>query len=190
MPDEAVYQRKLTMTRDLLNKEMVVWEFGCGTGTTARTLSPHVNKIIATDFSKGMVDIAREKATAEGVTNVMFQQVSVEEAEIQKGSIDVVLAHSILHLVRDKEAAIQKAYDSLKPGGWFVSSTACINDFLKPLKYVAPLGRALGLLPNLTCFSQGELLSSFKKAGFSIHTEWKPESKKSKAVFVIAQKPK
>lgn len=40
--DEAAYQRKLEVTRGYLRPDMEVFEFGCGTGTTALHHAPFV----------------------------------------------------------------------------------------------------------------------------------------------------
>ena len=62
--DEAVYQRKLEMTRSCLRPDMELLEIGCGTGSTAIVHAPHVRHILATDISENMLAIAREKAQA------------------------------------------------------------------------------------------------------------------------------
>ena len=99
----------------------------------------------------------------------------------------MVLGLSILHLLDDRDAAIAKVYNCLKPGGVFVSSTACLGDNLKFFKWIAPLGRWLGLLPRLRVFTQLQLLDSIKRQGFDIETNWNPG--KNKGIFVIARKP-
>ena len=37
------------------------------------------------------------------------------------------MAHSLLHLLDDREQVIGNAYRKLKPGGVFVTSTACFR---------------------------------------------------------------
>jgi len=46
--DVKTYQEKLEVTRDYFNSESQVFEFGCGTGTTAINHAPFVGKIVAT----------------------------------------------------------------------------------------------------------------------------------------------
>src|SRR5690606_28829096 len=100
---------------------------------------------------------------------------------------DVVMAHSILHLLDDERAAIAKTYAILLPGGLFVSSTICLDDTLAWLKWLAPLGRRLNLLPKLRFFSADALEQSMRDAGFEIIDRWTPG--KGKATFIIARKP-
>ena len=182
--DEASYKKKLEITRGFLRPDMEVLEFGCGTGSTAISHAPHVRRILAVDVSEKMLGIARRKAA--GVASIDFEQGTIEALEAPDESFDVVLGLSILHLVPDRDAAIAKVRRLLKPGGLFVSSTACIGDTLPAIRLVAPLGRALGLLPLLRVFTRAELRRSIDVAGFSIEHDWLPG--KGKAVFIVARK--
>lgn len=147
VPDESIYQRKLEMTRLLLNPNAEVLELGCGTGSTALLHAPFVHSVVATDFSASMIEIARNKARQQGVDNIEFRCESVEDMAVGAGQFDVVLAHSILHLLQDPQQAISQCYQSLKPGGYLVSSTACIADFFKLFAFVFPIAYRLGLFP-------------------------------------------
>ncbi len=183
--DEVSYKKKLAMTQEYFTPDSQVLEFGCGTGTTTLIHAPHVKHILATDLSSEMVRIARNKANAENVRNVRFECTSIEDLQLEDESLDIVMAHSILHLLEDKDAAIEKAYRALKPGGYFVSSTVCITGFMKIIKYVAPIGFLFGLLPLVKCFTKEALLASFRDARFNIVSEWHPAKH---SIFVIAQK--
>ncbi|WP_370280695.1 class I SAM-dependent methyltransferase [Pontibacterium sp.] len=185
--DEPSYQKKLAVTREFLTPESSVLEFGCGTGSTAITHAPVVKEVLATDISAKMLEIAQGKAKAAGIENIRFKQCDLAELQSGEGSWDVVLGMSILHLVDDKDEAIRRVYNLLKPGGVFVSSTACIGDFSSWFKYIAPLFRWLPLLPNVAVFSEQELKQSLIAAGFKIEYDWRPG--KDKAVFIVARKP-
>ena len=101
--------------------------------------------------------------------------------------MDAVLTLSLLHLLEDREAAIAKIFNMLKPGGVFVSSTVCLGDRMGYFRYLEPIGRALGVTPYVAVFSQADLVGSLARAGFEIKREWRPE--KSVAVFIVARKP-
>ena len=62
VPDEAAYQKKLQVTRKYFRPDMKVFEFGCGTGSTAIVHAPYVKHIQAIDVSSKMVEIAEAKA--------------------------------------------------------------------------------------------------------------------------------
>jgi ubiquinone/menaquinone biosynthesis C-methylase UbiE len=185
--DEAAYQKKLEVTREYLKPSMNVLEFGCGTGSTAITLAPHVKHILATDFSPNMIEIAQAKASVANVGNVTFEVSSIEDLAEASRSFDMVLGHSILHLVDDKEAVLSRVYDLLKPGGFFVSSTVCLgNSYLKYLSPVMSLGNLIGLLPRVKAFTMEDLVASLKAAGFEIDHQWQPG--KGVVAFIVAKK--
>ncbi len=184
--DEATYQRKLQVTREHFRPDMEVLEIGCGTGSTAIAHAPYVKHILATDISAKMIEIARGKAEMQKVENVTFEQASLDELVAPDHGFDVVLGLSVLHLLESRDEAIAKVYGWLKPGGIFVSSTACIGDTMKVFKLIAPVGLALGLLPLVKVFTTRELLDSLTGAGFEIDQQWQPG--RGKAVFIVAKK--
>ncbi|WP_420547494.1 class I SAM-dependent methyltransferase [Curvivirga sp.] len=193
VPDEEIYKNKLRKTQEYLRPEMKVLEFGCGTGSTALYLASDVKQILATDISERMIEIAKQKADEQNISNIDFQQSSIEELTIADQSIDAALGHSILHLLENRDQVIDQIYAMLKPGGIFVSSTACIKDFFifhKLLEWVGPLGRFIGLLPLVKVFGSDELKSAMTKSGFQIEYDWQPTGNgKQRAIFIIARKP-
>ncbi|RVU39495.1 class I SAM-dependent methyltransferase [Hwanghaeella grinnelliae] len=185
--DESAYRRKLTETQRHFTPHSEVLEIGCGTGTTALIHAPFVNHIRATDFSAKMLEIAREKADIAGIENVSFEQAAVDDLVVSDGSVDVVMAHSIFHLLPDWRNVLPRTYRMLKPGGVLVSSTTCLGDGMGILRIIGPVGSFLGVFPVLAIFTRADFLSSIREAGFAIEEEWQPG--KGKAVFIIARKP-
>jgi ubiquinone/menaquinone biosynthesis C-methylase UbiE len=184
--DEAAYQKKLQVTREYFQPDMEVLEFGCGTGSTAITHAPYVKHIHAIDVSSKMIEIAQAKADAEKTTNVIFERSTIDEFSVSDQTLDAVLALSILHLLENKEEVIAKVHRMLKPGGIFVTSTACLGDTMKYIKLIAPIGKFLGLIPLVKVFTTNELKDSLTDAGFQIDYQWQPG--KGKAVFIVAKK--
>ena len=184
--DEAAYQKKLQVTQEYFKPDRSVLEFGCGTGSTAIIHAPYVKHIRAIDVSSKMIEIARGKAEAQNINNVTFEQLSIDELTVSDGALDMVLGLSILHLLENKEQVIAKVYKMLKPGGIFVTSTACLGDSMEWFKIVAPIGKFLGLMPKVLVFTAKELADSLTDAGFAIDYQWQPG--KGKAVFIVAKK--
>jgi ubiquinone/menaquinone biosynthesis C-methylase UbiE len=134
------------------------------------------------------------KAAAKGIDNITFKQSSIDDLVVPDSSLDVVMGHSILHLLKNKDAAIAKVYRMLKPGGIFMSGTICLGDNMKFLKLIAPLGellglKLLGLMPTLKVFSKSELLASIAHAGFAMDYQWQQEAKVT-VLFAVARKPR
>jgi len=194
--DEAAYQKKLAVTRDYFRPEMEVLEIGCGTGSTAVLHAPYVKHIRAIDFSANMLAIAQNRAEAEHIHNITFEQAAIEDLDISNQSLDAVLGLSILHLLRDKNAAmvkdrsegtIARVYHMLKPGGLFITSTVCIGETMSWFRFIAPIGRVLGFLPFVQILTVQALVESLTQAGFELDYQWQPS--KDKAVFIVAKKP-
>ena len=187
VPDEDVYRQKLKITQGYFTPNMNVFEFGCGTGTTAIKHAPFVDHVHAIDVSAKMLEIAEEKAKEAGVDNVTFERAAIDDFSAPDESVDVVLGLSILHLVENREAIVAKVRNMLKPGGVFVSSTACLGDKLWFFKYIEPIGRRLGLMPTVKVFTVKELDESLTAAGLEIDHHWVPE--KGHTAFIVAKKP-
>lgn len=186
--DEVAYEHKLGLTREVLDPSHQVLELGCGTGGTAVRHAPLVDRITAVDISSKMVAIARERAVDAGVTNVDFQVSALESFDAPAETYDVVLALSLLHLVSDRDAAISRIRDLLKPGGVFISNTACLAGVHGWLRFLGPLGRMLGLLPLVRVFSESDLRASLEAAEFDVELCWKPDGKSRYVVFLIARR--
>ncbi len=166
---------------------MEVLEFGCGTGSTAITHAPYVKHILAIDISSKMIEIAQGKAEVKNAGNVTFRRSTIDEFSVSDQTLDAVLGLSILHLLRNKEEVIAKVHKMLKPGGIFVTSTVCMGDtMMRFLKLIVPIGKFLGLMPQVMVFTTKELEYSFTDAGFQIDYQWQPG--KGKAVFIVAKK--
>jgi ubiquinone/menaquinone biosynthesis C-methylase UbiE len=187
LDDEAAYQKKLEMTRALLTPGSRVIEFGCGTGTTALHHAPFAQHILATDISEKMIEIAWSKAQEQGIENVTFEVGGLDNPDLAGQQFDMVMMHSLLHLLRNPGAGIAKAHDLLKSGGYFVSSTACLSGTMRLLQPFLAIGRLFGAVPYVAFFSQRHLSAALRTAGFEIVQEWLPEG--HKAVFIIARKP-
>jgi ubiquinone/menaquinone biosynthesis C-methylase UbiE len=186
--DEASYQRKLTETQHCLSPDMHVVEFGCGTGTTAIHHAPFVKSINAIDISENMLAIAREKALEANVTNITFTKGTLSDLKAPSESIDAVLGLNVLHLMPDWQTSLGEVARILRPGGVFVSSTACIGQSpLRLIKLFAPLGIRLGLMPDVYVLKEAELVAAVTDAGFNIETQWH-HGGIARTVFLIARK--
>jgi ubiquinone/menaquinone biosynthesis C-methylase UbiE len=184
--DEATYQKKLSITRGYFEPDMQVLELGCGTGSTAIAHAPYVRHILAIDISSKMIEIAQGKADADGVGNVTFSHSAIDKFEVACETLDVVLGLNVLHLLDNMDEVVTRVYSMLKPGGVFVTSTACVGDMSKFFRLLAPVGYFLRFIPRVKVVTVGELEHSLTSAGFNIDYQWHPG--KNKAVFVVARK--
>ncbi len=184
--DNEAYQHKLAVSRTFLHPDATVLEFGCGTGGTAISHARHVKHVHAIDISGKMLAHAREQASKQNVSNVTFEQAGIESFSATPNYYDVIFGMSILHLVENRKIVLDKVYRMLKPGGVFISSTACMGDSIPIFKYIVPVGRALGLFPIVKVFGQTTLVNEMSESEFHVVQQWRPNKKM--AAFVIAEK--
>lgn len=174
VPDQQIYEARLAKTNSFLRPTDHVLEIGCGTGTTAIHHAPSVAHVRAVDISERMIDIAQSKARSAQVQNIDFEMNSVEKLNAAPKSIDVILAHSILHLVPCVNRVLVQLHQMLEPGGLLISSTPCIRDVFPLFRYLGPLGCTLGVLPRVNIFGEAELDRWLCAAGFAIEERWHP----------------
>jgi len=174
VPSQEIYDKKLKLTRNLLKPDMKVLEIGCGTGTTSLIHAPYVKQILSTDFSSEMIQIATNKSISQGVSNITFKQESVQDMDYPENEFDIIMAHSILHLIENKKEVLTKVFKSLKPGGYFVTTTGCIGGFYKIFKPIWFIGFHVGQLPYLGFFTKKNFINQVEETGFDITTQWDP----------------
>lgn len=184
--DPASYARKLAATQALMQPDMAVLEFGCGTGSTALAHAPHVAHILATDVSAAMIGIGREKAARAGIDNVSFEQCGVDDFEAPAGSYDMVLALNLLHLLPDRAAALARIHRLLKPGGTFISSTVCLADRMWYLRPVVPVLQWIGKAPDVSFLGAHTVLGEITAAGFEEREHW--THGRANSLFLVASK--
>ncbi|MGH6952421.1 MAG: class I SAM-dependent methyltransferase [Vitreimonas sp.] len=187
--DTEGYERTLERTRSWLKTSDVVFEFGCGTGTTALKLAPSAARIVASDVSAEMIAIAREKAQAEGCTNVEFAVATPDAAPWGDAAFDAAMGFNILHLVAERDAALRGMHRLLKPGGVFISKTPCVGEMGVFIRLLVPLMRTLGQAPYVAFFTADELEGEIEAAGFEIVERGRHASRgKDRRPFLVARK--
>lgn len=171
--DEVTYQRKLSETQSVLAKDMRILEFGCGTGATAVHHAPYVQHVDAIDISENMLEIGRGRAAEASIANIDFSRGTLAEFNADTASLDAVLGLNVIHLLPDRRAVLAEVARILKPGGIFVSSTGCLGDsYLRFVTLIVPLGKLLGLMPDVFILSEAELAREVVDAGFAIENQW------------------
>lgn len=187
--DMAGYERTLDRTRHYLKDDDSVFEFGCGTGTTALKLAPSVRQLVATDISHEMIAIAREKADAAGCVNVSFEVGTPDAAPWPDETYDVILSFNTLHLIPEREAALEGVRRLLKPGGLFISKTPCLKEMNFLVRAAVPVMQLVGQAPYVRALSGPELEHEIKTAGFKIIERQRHASRgKDARPFLVARK--
>jgi tRNA (cmo5U34)-methyltransferase len=97
-------------------------DVGCGAGNyTIKLLQflPDLN-VTLVDLSRPMLDRAVERVAPLTAGKVVAIQADIRELDLDKSSLDIILAASVLHHLREDEewkAVFSKFYFALRPGG-------------------------------------------------------------------------
>ena len=170
---EPVFEDVLGRTRDLLEPTDTVLDFGCATGTRTLSIASSAKQIHGLDFSKEMITLAKKKKTEAGVDNVDFSQGTIFDNDFRDASFDKIVSYGVIHLLEDKEKAIGKIRSLLKPGGLFISTTACLKDkmtFLNKLQFMAYLFiKRIGIFPiHLDMMTSSDVEGLVESGGFRL----------------------
>lgn len=94
-----------------------VLELGCGTGKNTTFLAEKAKRVVAMDFSEGMIVRAHERIV---MSNVQFLRHDVRDVwPVPSRSVDVVVGNLILEHVHDLAIVFFEAARVLRPGGHF-----------------------------------------------------------------------
>lgn len=117
-----------------------VLECACGTGAISVCVAPLCAKLIATDFSNGML-----KQTAKKVkrfTNVEVVRADIIKLDFADNSFDKVIAGNVIHLLDNPQAVVKELVRVCKPNGKVVVPTYINKKNSKSAKMAALLGKA------------------------------------------------
>ncbi|GLQ34315.1 hypothetical protein GCM10007939_05980 [Amylibacter marinus] len=188
--DMEAYAYTLERTKEYLNTDMAGYEFGCGTGSTAIELAPHLGHLTATDFSTNMIEIAQEKARTAEIETLDFRVETLVDIANVHPRYDVVMGFNILHLFHDIEHNLAIAHGLLNSGGLLITKTPCLKGslILALLRPILTLGRWIGKIPYVDFLTTTELEKMVIDQGFEIiETGDYPKSPPSH--FIVARKP-
>ena len=104
----------------LLKSPMRLLDFGCGPGTITVDLARHLlpdGSVLGIDRSEAVIEEARTRAAAAGVSNVSFELNSIYRTGYAAESFDAVYAHQVLQHLSEPPRALREAHRLLKQGG-------------------------------------------------------------------------
>jgi ubiquinone/menaquinone biosynthesis C-methylase UbiE len=117
----------------------VVADIGAGSGyysfRIAKLVAPK-GKVLAVDIQKEMLDIIRQKAKKDGVTNVEPVQGEEADPKLKDDSVDLILLVDVYHEFSFPYEMTEKMVKSLKPGGRLVFVEFRLEDERVPIKLV------------------------------------------------------
>jgi ubiquinone/menaquinone biosynthesis C-methylase UbiE len=169
---EKAYELSIQKTIPYLAADQEVLEIACGTGIIALGIAGRVKKVVGADITPEMIAIARQKAEAQGATNVEFRVSDGYSLPFENESFDCVLLFNILYLVKEPETLLKEARRLLKPGGYLISATDCEGE-AAPLSVQIKLGlqkllKVFGVIPYMRYYRKKDLHKLFEQSSLSI----------------------
>jgi demethylmenaquinone methyltransferase/2-methoxy-6-polyprenyl-1,4-benzoquinol methylase len=118
---EARRRRAIELLGDV--EGATVLDVGCGTGRNLPILVPRVGargRIVAVDYSEGMLEQASARVDAGGWENVEVRRGDAVKLEGVPEQVDALVCVWCYGIVYDLDAALERALSVLKPGGRLV----------------------------------------------------------------------
>jgi ubiquinone/menaquinone biosynthesis C-methylase UbiE len=117
---------KRTIDRLALSAGAKILDVGCGTGASALPAAETVGakgSVIGADLSARLLDRARSKAKARGITNVEFRVADMTSLGYPDGHFDAVVSVFSVFFVPDMEGLVRELWRMVRPGGKLAVTT-------------------------------------------------------------------
>jgi len=120
------YYGARSTSRGELREGEIVLDVCSGTGASAipaaRAVGPS-GRVIGLDLAPSLIVLAREKAAAEGLSQIEFRHADFDQAYFRPSSFDAVICVFGIFFFPDMRATLQKMWRVLRPGGRLVITT-------------------------------------------------------------------
>lgn len=123
---ESPQRRKEFSPEQLLNRIPFketdsILDFGAGTGYFSIPIAKRTTgDVYALDIDTTMLEIIKEKALKEQITNIVPVKGSIEELSSPDGTIDVIIASLVLHEIQPLGPLLQQMKNVLNKDGYFI----------------------------------------------------------------------
>ena len=123
---ERVYNGKVysgtgAKVAEFIESTDTVLECACGTGAISIYIAQKCRRLIATDFSTGMLLQAAKKCRS--FENVVFRKADITALKCKDGRFDKVVAGKVIHLLPNPKQALHELERVVKPGGRIIIPT-------------------------------------------------------------------
>ena len=122
--NRRVYDGTGAVVARLIRPGDTVLECACGTGAIASAIAPACARVVATDFSEGMLKQARKKLAR--YPNVVVEQADITHLRYADNSFDAVVAANVIHLLPEPGDALKELKRVTRPGGTIIVPTYVI----------------------------------------------------------------
>ena len=163
----------------------VVLECACGTGAISSYIAPKCRKLVATDFSVGMLRQTAKNGRA--YDNVKIRRADMTHLKCRDNRFDKVVAGNVIHLLDNPRAALKELVRVCKPGGkiivpTYINASAGVNR--KAVRLLELAGADFKRQYDLQSYQK-----FFEDAGYGNIAYFVVEGRMPCAVAVITKEP-
>lgn len=119
-----------TVAKEIKAEDRVL-ECACGTGLITAAVAGKCGKLVATDYSEGMLKQTRKKCRS--CSNVEVRSANILDLPFPDGSFDVVIAANVIHLLDAPYKALSELDRVCRPGGKLIIPTYVNKDKAKAI---------------------------------------------------------
>jgi len=151
-----------------------------GTGCVALRAAENLShgKVTAIDLSSGMLQQAKNKAATQGISNITFQQMDLEQLTFEEAIFDIATSNFGLFFLEDMTHGLSNIARTVKPGGK-VALTSFTGEAFAPfsdifIKHFEATGRTAPPLAWKRLATEELITEQFKAVGITdveIHHE-------------------
>jgi len=119
--EDRYYAENIFINKYLKDKQVEsMLSLCCGFGSLERhfvSKLPNVKSCHGVDVAEGALDVARKKATSEGLQNISYECADLNNYNWKKDKYDLVVANGALHHLSNLEEVLERIRYTLKPQG-------------------------------------------------------------------------
>lgn len=109
--------------RNRLSAHSSVLDLGCGSGIFATLAAKRAASVVAIDGSEQMLNLARESALRQKISNIRFIEGRLEDIpSIVPESVDLIVCSSVFEYISDQSVFLKACRDCLNPSGFLLIS--------------------------------------------------------------------
>jgi len=146
-----------------------VLDVGCGSGYFLRSYlkdRPGV-RALGLDISSAMVDVARQKAQADGLSNVQFMQADWENLNLdalEDYDFKIIICANAFHYFTEPQKATDKLFKQLAEGGTLYVLER--NKARSLLTFIWGILHAVLIKDQVIFYTTAQLIQIFRQSGF------------------------
>lgn len=187
-PASELRKQKYEMIRKYLNKDQLVMDYGCATGSLSLEFANNVREIHGLDISSEMIKKAETKAKEGNFHNLKFFHGDVLDEKFDSARYDVIIAFYVLHLVEDPVKVVKRISELLRPGGFLIMEIPLLGEKNLFTRSLLKTSVKMAGLPHLKSFSRVEADQMITEAKLNC-VESEKQTVKMPGYFIVAKKP-